>query len=249
MKAIYAASALLFCTSLGFCQQPEKILFRMHPKAGNPTHVRINMHTEAVGKTGAIDLDFVLKEEFKEQTAKGYVWEMKIESADVEGTGEFSGADSSLTSQLVGHTERYVTSAKGQYVTGDAGSLRSFGGSILFPDKAVSVGETWEQMVAGRAGDQKMAYTFTQIIEDKGLRLAVVEARTKDDGPVRTQQPFVYWINLADGLIVKIDGEGETSRGSMSVKARMHFERTYDSDKPEPTPAEGTKKPPVSRQG
>lgn len=244
-----STAALLLCASLGSSQEPEKILFRLHPTAGHPTHVRMNFHTEAVGKPGTIDMDFVLKEEFKEQVAKGYVWEVTIESADVKGTGEFSDANSSVLAPLVGKTEQYLTNARGQIVSKESGVLRTFGGSIVFPEQAVSVGDSWEKVVATRAGEQPTTYKFVQTLEDRGLKLAVIEAKAKERGPIRTGQPTVYWVNMADGLIVKIDGEGENTSGSVSVKVGIHFDRTYDTDKADSSPVDATKKPPALRYG
>jgi hypothetical protein len=102
---------------------------------------------------------------------------------------------------------------------------------VIFPDKAVAINDTWTYTYHSVRGDKSFEFRLADVIDEDGLKEAVIEAKLASPANVVFTKGPTYWINLENGELMRYEGVAEMHK-SPAIRARTTCVRTYD---PRPT--------------
>ncbi len=92
--------------------------------------------------------------------------------------------------------------------------------SVPFPDGPVKVGDKWDGETDVNGKKVKAEYTLVAIEEINGKSCAKLEA-TVNTPDMKLDGPMVYWVELANGMLMKLEFSGEEVTSKSKVKMSM----------------------------
>ena len=202
----------------------KKYELRMRPKAGCPSHTQLDIHFETVGRPGTLDTHFTTRDEFLEQTKKGFKWHVTLEKVDSTATGQYADIwDSKKIMGLEGRSYLMWVNSKGQIVAVDPPEMdaRSIQ-QCIFPDHPVAIGDKWIS-----DGLHRLEFTLSKVVEENGIKEAVILSLPLDPGSIKFDGPIEYRINLATGDTMLYELKSTVNR-EPAIKSKIKLIRTYD---------------------
>ncbi len=202
-------------------QAGEEFLLRLHPKAGAISRLHIEAHAERFDQPGTMDIDSIFKITYLEQVPKGHLFHWVVEKADTKGTGSMKQSASGGR-QMAGREMDVVEDGRGKIINMGIGAFldaRVPNSSVTLPKDPVKVGDTWSDSFGN--GSFRATFKLDRVVEEDGIREAVITASLPDVPGIQPTSPFTYWVDVKSGQLMKATGEMDMHQGPTHVS--FHF--------------------------
>jgi hypothetical protein len=214
MKNAFFSFALLALVSATHATKDDAIVLKMNAKLDDRTEYRIsiNIQSESLGKVSATlhaaDRITAIK--------KGnFVQSMYIAGSSGMGTGTLATIQDQITGIKNFAWERTVDS-RGRVMGTSNSSAPAAATSIdlVFPDRAVSKGDTWSENISIQGQDVEVSYKLSDFNKSE----AVITATAQKPGFVETIKPYRFVVNRATGRYRSASGTLGMSFGDQKLQ-------------------------------
>ncbi|HRI44414.1 MAG TPA: DUF6263 family protein [Fimbriimonadaceae bacterium] len=147
---------------------------------------------------------------------------------NASGTGVLSQQADQMAKTEKGKTETKVYDELHKSTHADADKPESNPMSVVFPEKAIKVGDTWTSETEFTGEKVTAHYTFEKMENVNGKDCVVLLLDFKDNPNVTNTQPMRLWFDKTNGWPVKGEAEVQMQQPEQKIKMTMKFRMTTD---------------------
>lgn len=210
--------------------QSGPVLLRVKPTKGIAYDYLISFAITAEG--GAMSAKIPLRDTYKGTAGKNHLWEVKFLKPTFVGTGGFEAYAKSAAEDFSDMTLLYERKPTFVPVSATIGktkmsmSVEKDGTSdIIFPEKAVRVGDTWPGKIQAGNSMLDMTYKYLGVSKEKGLATWKVEGTPKGKD-IKVLRPYVWQIDQRDGRTISASGEIDAKFNGITAKMGFSISQT-----------------------
>ncbi|MBC8064864.1 MAG: hypothetical protein H7Y17_08545 [Chlorobia bacterium] len=219
MKGLVVSVALAL-VSTPFAQKPQ--LLQVRAKVGAVYVYSLDTKMTAVGTAGQMGFKSRLREKLVSAKKGEFEWDQSFKVLSTFSDGVMRGGDKSFM-ELDGFRFRVVNDRTGQnkrlIVNGMSVSDNGTP-NVVLPAYPVKVGDKWSAYVNVNQQRIKIDYRLTAFRREGRRNVAVIEGAYAAGQLIRNITPVIFWVDTADGKMVRAQAEIEATSGPQKVRVK-----------------------------
>lgn len=223
------ANTVLFAiamASMAVAQKPQ--LLQVKAKVGSVYTFSLDTQMSAVGTAGKMGFKARLQEKLVSAKNGEFEWDQIFKVLSTFSEGVMRGGDKSFK-ELDGFKFKVVNDRTGQnkrlIVNGMSVSDNGTP-NVVLPVNPVKVGDKWSAFVNLNQQRIKIDYQLKAFRREARRNVAVIEGRYAPAQPIRNITPVIFWVDTADGKMVRAQAEIEATSGAQKVRVKYLLVRT-----------------------